>query len=282
MWLLILLTLVGWVQSAVPGIRDLAESARTHHVALIGDFGTGESAEYELAAAVEDAHRRLGFEALLTVGDNIYPDGRPANFEAAWTTPYGWVEEAGIPVVASLGNHDVQAGHAQAVMNLLGMPDRWYTTTLADGLQIFALDGNQPNNTEQKRWLEESLARPFDGWRVAIIHQPPYSCSNHDGIATVRDHLLPLLETGGVQVMFAGHDHNWQRFAEHNGVVHVVAGAGGRVLYDLDACPESYPKRLAGVDKHTSFATIAFNARTLRIRGVDADGRSFDEVTLRR
>src|SRR5215510_9822925 len=39
--------------------------------AVLGDFGTGESDEYAVAAQMLESHQKAGFEFVLAVGDNI-------------------------------------------------------------------------------------------------------------------------------------------------------------------------------------------------------------------
>src|SRR5215831_12260353 len=49
--------------------------------AVIGDFGTGEKAQYELAAAMEKYRAKFPFDFVVTLGDNIYGGHRPSDFE---------------------------------------------------------------------------------------------------------------------------------------------------------------------------------------------------------
>ena len=45
---------------------------------------------------------------MVTAGDNVYGEGSPDRFGEAWKRPFGWVRTAGVPVIASLGNHDIE------------------------------------------------------------------------------------------------------------------------------------------------------------------------------
>src|SRR5688572_10293001 len=135
-------------------------------LAAIGDFGTGGRKERAVAEAQQERGDEL--DALVTTGDNVYPDGSPDNFRQAWHEPYGWVEDSGLQVVASLGNHDVEGGYGEEVQDLLGMPGRWYETTVGR-VQLVVLDTNDVEDDEQARFLRDTLgaSRP-DGtdWRV--------------------------------------------------------------------------------------------------------------------
>ena len=91
--------------------------------------------------------------------------------------------------------------------------------------------------TDQKAWLEQDLAAASQDadidWMIVMFHHAVYSASNHGSTGYVQTHWLPLFEQYGVDITFAGHDHNYERtvpiadgqeVAPGEGVVHVVAG----------------------------------------------------------
>ena len=45
------------------------------------------------------------------------------------------------------------------------------------------------------------------------MHHPAYSCGGYLGDARVRNRLVPVFEQREVDLVLAGHDHNYQRFA---------------------------------------------------------------------
>ena len=58
-----------------------------------------------------------------------------------------------------------------------------------------------------------------------FIHRAPYYERWYDGEESVRTYLVPLLETYGVDVLFSGHTHAYQR-GYLNGVYYCVTGGG--------------------------------------------------------
>lgn len=88
-----------------PGVRGSPGLAngpgRPYGFVLIGDFGTGDENEQALASSIRSWVSTRPFDALVTLGDNIYGAGDPSRFAAAWTQPFGWVEDAGVPVQSS-------------------------------------------------------------------------------------------------------------------------------------------------------------------------------------
>jgi hypothetical protein len=92
----------------------------------------------------------------------------------------------------------------------LDMPGRWYAVRRGDMLGI-ALDSTDPGNPEQLAWLEETLANTDAKWKLAALHHPPYSSGFHGSNAATREAFVPLFERYGVQIVFSGHEHDYQR-----------------------------------------------------------------------
>ena len=112
---------------------------------VVGDFGMGNGDERDVAAAI---HQQGSFDALVTTGDNVYSDGSPEHFQDAWIDPYGWVQDAGIPVIASLGNHDRETDGGAPVAGLLGMPADWYVRRVGP-VDVIVLDVGQVGDPAQ-------------------------------------------------------------------------------------------------------------------------------------
>ena len=60
-------------------------------------------------------------------------------------------------------------------------------------------------------------------WRFFVIHVPPYCERWIDGNAVLRASLVPLLEQYGVDMIFSGHTHEYER-GYLNGVNYIVSG----------------------------------------------------------
>lgn len=250
--------------------------------AVIGDFGTGERDQLEVAGALRRWAERRELEALVTTGDNIYDSGHPENFDEAWLQPYGWVDRRGIPVVASLGNHDAETDAGAPVMELLGMPGPWYAHRFGP-VELFVLDGNHPDHAGQLAFVASALRRSTAPWKVAVVHHPPYTCGHHDGHEDVRDRWLPVLQAGGVDAILSGHDHNYQRFPEVGDMLLVISGGGGRELHEVGECPPGTPQPVAVLDDRHHFLVGRATVTELRLRAVAVPGGDVvDEVALHR
>lgn len=260
----------------------LPEAAEEFRFAVIGDFGTGDAAEQAVAEQVRRWARTERAQALVTTGDNIYPDGERSSFEQAWYRPYGWVQSQDLPIIASLGNHDDNGSEGdRPVRDLLNMPARWYAASLP-GVDLFVLDASAkaPPEQRQTRWLRSALAASTASWQIVVFHEPAFNCGRHGSTQTVIDAWVPIFERGGADLVLNGHDHNYQRFAPRNGVNYVVAGGSGAGLYSIRACGRDAPRLLAGNDDVNSFVAVEGSAEKLELQAIAADGRILDAVTL--
>src|SRR6185295_6742140 len=62
---------------------------------VLGDFGTGEKVQYELADQMNKLHQRFNYELVVLVGDNLYGSERPQDFQTKFELPYKPLLDAG-------------------------------------------------------------------------------------------------------------------------------------------------------------------------------------------
>lgn len=271
---------------ASPGTTTTAAGATTTTTApgpdagfvVFGDFGGGPRQD-DVAAAMERWAQDHRVDALVTTGDNVYDFGEPSEFEAQLDEPYAELRRDR-PMWVTLGNHDVVRGHGDEQLDHLGLPPLPYARELP-GIELLFLDGNRPGDAEQARWLAERLSAPGPALRVAVMHQPAYSCGLHGSTETVQRAWVSLFEEHRVAAVFAGHDHLYQRFTSDGGVTYVVTGGGGRSLYrfrlpcEVGATLESYAEEF-------HFVGGEVEGSTLRLTAVAVDGTVIDEAVVTR
>jgi len=195
---------------------------------VLGDFGTGDREQYELAAEMAKLHARFPFEIVVTVGDNIYGSERPQDFVRKFEVPYKPLLAAGVKFYASLGNHDARE---QARYKLFNMDGKTYYTFKApdEDVRFFALETDYPT-PEQMAWLEKELASASENWKIPYFHHPLYSSGErHGSDPTLRRILEPLFIKYGVTVVLTGHDHIYERIKPQQGIVYFVVGSGGKL-----------------------------------------------------
>jgi 3',5'-cyclic AMP phosphodiesterase CpdA len=108
------------------------------------------------------------------------------------------------------------------------MPGRWYAAQLGDVLFV-ALDSTMAEDPGQLTWLEQTLAASNNDWVIAEMHHPPLSAGIHGSDEDTREAFVPLFEKYGVDLVLAGHDHDYQRSIPIGGVTYIVSGAGAKV-----------------------------------------------------
>src|SRR5580765_6677109 len=87
---------------------------------VLGDFGTAEKPEYELAAQMAKFTEGFKVDFVVTVGDNLYGAERPQDFKSKFEDPYKPMLDAGVKFYASLGNHDARAQRYYKPFNMNG------------------------------------------------------------------------------------------------------------------------------------------------------------------
>jgi predicted phosphodiesterase len=177
------------------------------------------------------------------------------------------------PLFPALGNHEGNNPHYFDLFHLPGN-ERWYDFEYGNAhficLQVdgFADFGPQ---SEQYAWLEQTLALSTQPWLFVYFHIPPYSSVEDDLEATVRQTLTPLFEWYGVDIVFNGHKHSYER-NEVNGVTYVVTAGGGAPLYAMN---EREPTQVVFVKAH-HLTLIEIDGRRLKATIISSEGQVLD------
>lgn len=257
--------------------------------AVLGDSGGGCEPQYAVA-------RRLVLEEpdfVLHTGDVLYSKN-PADLDPFYFRPFADVL-ARAPFFVAIGNHDVDTVLLEAIelpRNDADGTERFYSFQWGNA-HFVALDTNQSlrEGSRQHEWLKRDLSQTTLPWRVVFLHHPPYSSSRTSYVA-IRRALEPLLAEHRVDVVFSGHDHNYERtypmrddrpVAEHQdpryvdpaGTVFVVTGGGGRSLY-----PNGTSNFTAYSESAYHVTTVEIEGQQLRLRAVRTDGSTLDQVTI--
>lgn len=205
----------------------------TFAFAAIGDFGTGDDDAYAVADRMCSWRQDLPFEVVITTGDNVYDQGEPERFEAAFKDPFACLLDDGVSFHASLGNHDVltDGGRPQIEDPDFGMGGRNYVHREA-GVRFVVADSNDLDVA----WLTEALeSQRGDRWTVVVFHHPVYSGGNkHGSTPGFAENLGPLFSRQGVDLVLNGHEHLYSATSEVDGVHYVVTGGGGAQEYPCD------------------------------------------------
>lgn len=241
-------------------------------LAAVGDVGTGDREEHETAQAMASLPG-APYDALVLLGDNVYPSGDPRRLDATVFGPFADVLDTA-DLVAALGNHDVKDGDGPRQVASLGMPGRWYTWR-SGPVEIIVLDSTSADDPAQRAWLEDTLATSDATWKLVAVHHPPYSAGWHGSSKNVRAAFEPLFNRVGVQLVLAGHDHDYQRSEPINGTTYVVSGAGAKSR----PTDRAWFTAVSWSTQH--FVDIQVWPDRLELQAVAQDGPIYDRVGLR-
>jgi len=196
--------------------------------AVIGDTGTGDSAQYVVARQLAAFRTKFPFNFTIMMGDNLYGGERPSDYSKKFALPYKPLLDGGVKFYASLGNHDDPNQRMFKPFNMNG--ERYYSfkPSLTAGIRFFALDSNYMD-PKQVEWLEKELAASGSDWKVAFFHHPPYASGMHGSHELIRSQLEPLFLKYGVNVVFNGHEHFYERIKPQKGIQYFVAGGSAKV-----------------------------------------------------
>jgi hypothetical protein len=248
--------------------------------AVLGDFGTGTTEQYALAAAMAKTRQTFPFALVLLTGDNIYGSERPPDMESKFAKPYKPLLDAGVKFYASLGNHDDRNQRFYKLFNMEGK--HYYSFKApAQDVRFFALESTYPA-PEQIEWVEEELKGSGEDWKIAYFHHPLYSSGGrHGSDLELRAALEPLFVQYNVSVVFAGHDHFYERIKPQQGIVHFVIGSGGKLAVgDLDA---RSPLTARGYDTDYAFLVAEIVDDQMFFNAVSRRGDIIDSgIVLRR
>ncbi|MEW6271651.1 MAG: fibronectin type III domain-containing protein [Thermodesulfobacteriota bacterium] len=297
---------------------------------VVGDFGSGQSQASNVAANQDAVDPPL----VMTVGDNAYENGTLSDWDNKVFIPQYDSLLSRAVFMPSLGNHDLNdvgasnwAQSAEIRLHHLprnapaGQEERYFSFDYGDA-HFVVLDSNPPAlNSTQTAWLEADLAATDRKWIFVFHHIASHSCAN--GIAsfgsnmTVRNLWGHLFEEYGVDVVFEGHDHIYERSqavdeyvvgggAGSDGLttVYVMSGGGGKTLdaaassdsggayrdplfgsksycpWLANDCPNGVGGQWCSFARYQHTEVRIENNDTLTVTAVDQNDQVFDVFTL--
>ena len=295
-------------------LRFMSASPAPVRFFAVGDTGSGSENQKAVATAMTNqaksyAHAKTyptAVKGVLHLGDIIYPVGDAKKHgDRLVKTMYKGLGDLGVPFYFSLGNHDVITNHGQDVVDTLHMPQKtYYKVAVSPLVDFFAINTNTFHKT-QEIWLESALAQSKTPWKIVYGHHPLYSTGAHgqdNDLKVLRSRLEPLFRKYRVDAYFAGHDHNYERFAtvssQAKGLpyLQLVSGGGGAYLRSQRTHPKAhcarhkanasscedpfFPSSLFYDNTHYHYLDLAFTAKSLTIKVRTTSNQVLDEVTL--
>jgi len=268
-----------------------------------GDSGSGSPEQLQLAAQMD----KYNPDFVLHLGDMV-ESGLDADADAQYFRPYAGLQ-ARAPFFQALGNHDygpdLRAAGGRGFLKanyapfhsvpLTGLPPHYYFFDIANA-RFFVLDTNaffgakfapglEPGS-KQYKWLDYYLGRTEKTWKFVVVHEPLYSTGAHGIIEAEVKALEPLFLKHRVDLVFQGHDHNYERTMpvkeglpdEAGGIVYVTLGGGGSTLYIQRRNADWSEKFLPTYN----FSFLEINEKSLNMSVYNKDGEVLDTLAVQK
>jgi 3',5'-cyclic AMP phosphodiesterase CpdA len=265
---------------------------------VFGDSGTGSQEQYRLAAWMPQPPGLEPPDFIVHTGDLVYMRGERSAYNDRFFTPYRQLLSE-VNFWPSLGNHDVsKPDYGGPYFEVFELPENgppelppersyWFDYGSA---RIAVIDSNADESALSQYvapWLRGIMSGGPAVWKFAVLHHPPYTAGHYAPDPRVQRALVPVFEETGVDIVFAGHDHMYERIGplrggapEEGGVTYIVSGSGGYALYEAQP-PELRPSYVTVLNNaRHSFTHVHADGLALRLHQVDLDGAALDSWKL--
>jgi len=243
----------------------------------IGDSGTGSKSQYATAQKLIASHTKFPYAFVLMMGDNLYSGSGAKDFSKKFEEPYKPLLDSGMKFYASLGNHDNPNERYYKGFNMNG--ERFYTFKPKNGIRFYALDSNYMDK-EQLAWLEKELAASGSDWKIAFFHHPLYSSGGaHGSDLQLRTLLEPIFLKYGVDAVFGGHEHFYERIKPQKGIYYFISG-GAAKLREGDVGKSEFSAK--SFDSGYHFMLLEIVKDELHFQVITDQGKTVDSGVLPR
>jgi Calcineurin-like phosphoesterase len=228
---------------------------------VVGDSGVGREPQTSVHRTMVDLTTRQGrpLDFFVHVGDMAYPKGRDVEFQTRFFDMYEPTLRQTVCWPA-MGNHE---GITSRGTNGVGpyydayvLPTRGEAGGVPSGTEAYyafdygrihfvCLDSHDLDRKPtgaMARWLKADLERARSDWLIAFWHHPPYTKGSHDSdkekqLLEMRTHIMPILESAGVDLVLTGHSHIYERSMLMDGAYATPTVAENVILDDGDGDP---------------------------------------------
>lgn len=288
--LILLLIFTGLVFSAAPAQYNSNQFTQPKDLPLslplrdgsvrflaFGDSGSGAKVQIQLSEVMINYHKLFPYEFAIMMGDNIYGGEKGEDMKRKFEDVYKPLIDSKVKFYASLGNHDESNQRFYELFNMKG--EEFYKIKKGD-VSFYALNSNYMDK-RQIDWLENELSKDTNKWKIAFFHHPLYSSGEqHGSDDKLREILEPILIKNGVDVVFAGHEHFYERIKPQKGIYHFISGAAGKLRKgDLK---KNSPLTEKGYDNDLSFMLVEISKDEMHFQVISRTSETIDSGIIMR
>jgi predicted phosphodiesterase len=261
----------GTARSNAPVTLTLPNKEGGVRFLVMGDTGTGTDKQQQLAQLMLRYRQIFPFEFALMLGDNMYGGEKAVDYKQKFEDVYRPLIDQKVKFYAALGNHDDSNQRFYAFFNMDGQ--EYYRFTKGN-VSFYSLNSNYMDK-KQLDWFTGKLATDTSTWKIAFFHHPPYSSGGaHGSDAKLREIVEPIFIKHGVNVVFAGHEHFYERIKPQNGIYYFISGSGGKLRKgDVNKASALMAK---AYDDDMSFMLIEIDDKEMHFQVVSRTGETVD------
>jgi hypothetical protein len=271
---------------------------------VLGDTGTGLAEEYAVANTMQQTEADLVIQS----GDVIDIPYFTFGLEDMRCLSVFRRQMRSIPFFFALGNHEVDNGAlGSAYLATFHLPtnsmtgtSHYYSFDHGDAhfaslympffIPIAELDGFRLyEGSAQYTWLTNDLASSSKPWKFVFLHHPLATSGSHRNdhyngsqltdAEVLRNLLLPVAKRYGVQMIFSGHDHDYERLNPIDGVQLIVNGSGGSLMNGIQDERDEASSQFYTVPE---FLKVTIHGDSLFLQAINTNGTVFDYMSLGR
>ena len=283
-----------WTEDFFPGrapVEVLEPNAWTNSddsiiFTVLGDNGTGGRNALDVARQMARTYQETPYGLVILLGDISYYGGIVERFDDVFERPLRPLIDAGVEFELAIGNHEIEENpDPEALQEVadklqkLGESNTYYKASVGP-VDFFILDSSSPlaglaAADEQLAWLEQELMASDATWQVAALHHQLFSSAKKRAPdPRVREALEPIFIEHGVDIVFFGHDHFYERMKPQSGVTYVLSGGGSKVS------EVGFSDFTAVAKEKLQFMLVDVNGDMMVVQAIDQNGVVFDEFTI--
>ena len=261
----------GDVRSNAPFSLTLPNKEGAVRFLVIGDTGTGTDNQEQLAKVMLRYRQTFPFEFVLMLGDNMYGSESAVDYKQKFENVYRPLLDQKVKFYAALGNHD---DSNQRFYEFFNMEGQEYYHFKKGNASFYSLNSNYMDK-KQVDWFNDKLASDTATWKIAFFHHPPYSSgAAHGSDAKLRQIVEPIFTKYGVNAVFAGHEHFYERIKPQNGIYYFISGSGGKLR--KGDVKKGSPLTAKAYDDDMSFMLIEIDDKEMHFQVVSRTGETVD------
>jgi hypothetical protein len=203
---------------------------------VIGDAGMANGDQDAVTNAFVNYNNQKHLDGWIMLGDNAYESGFDGEYQVGVFEAYPQILPNTVLWPAP-GNHDynnhIPFSPDPAYYDIFHLPVNAEAGGVASGTEKYyswnfgnvhfisldSYDEDRGSTDPMATWLSADLAANTQPWVVVYWHHPPYTKGSHDSdnwlldgeLIDMRENILPILESYGVDLVLNGHSHSYER-----------------------------------------------------------------------